>query len=60
MFWYSLLFLFMISQFTLNMYSRGPMFLDCQNFAGSCGCYFVGNWLVSLQCLAIHYFNKRL
>ena len=49
-----------IYEFTIKMYSRGPMFLDCQNFAGSCGRNFVGNWLVSLQCLAIHYFNKRL
>ena len=27
------------------------MFVDCQNFAGSCGHYFLGNWFVALQCI---------
>ena len=35
-------------------YSWGPMFVDCQNFAGSLGRY----WFVPLQCKTIHYIVK--
>ena len=35
---------------------KRPMFVDCQNFAGSWGRNFVGNWFVALQCKGIHYF----
>ena len=36
----------------------GPMFVHCQNFAGSWGSNFVGNWFLALQCKMIHYFLK--
>ena len=35
------------------------MFVGYQNFAGSWGRNFVGNWFVALQCKTIHYFFKR-
>ena len=35
------------------------MFVDCQNYDGSCGFNFMGNWFVVFQCKAIHYFVKR-
>ena len=35
------------------------MFVDCQNFAGSWECYFVGKWFAALQCNLSHYFVKR-
>ena len=40
-------------------YSLGPMFMDCQNFACSWECNFVGNWFEASQCKAIHFFIKR-
>ena len=41
-------------------YSWGPMFVDCQKFAGSLGCCFVGIWFVALQYKTIIYFIKHL
>ena len=35
------------------------MFVDCQNFAASWGCYFVGYWLVAIQCRVVYDFVKR-
>ena len=36
------------------------MFVHCQNFTNSWGCYFVGNWFVALQCKKkIHYCVKH-
>ena len=37
----------------------GPMFVDCQNFAGSLECNLVGNLFVALQCNEIYNFVKR-
>ena len=31
----------------------GSMFVDSQNFAGSCRFYFVSNWFVALLCKEI-------
>ena len=42
-----------------HSYLLGPMFVDCQNFAGLRGQNFVGNWFVALQCKTIHFFIKR-
>ena len=36
-----------------HSYSWGPMFVECQNFAGSYGFNLVGNWFVALQCKTI-------
>lgn len=38
-----------------HTYLCGPMFVDCQNYAGS----FVGNWFEALQCKTIHNFVKH-
>ena len=35
------------------------MFVDCQNFTGSRGHSFVGDWFVALQRKTIHYFVKH-
>ena len=42
-----------------HIYSWGQIFVDCQNFAGSWGHNYVGNWFVALQDMTIHYFVKR-
>ena len=34
------------------------MFVDDQNFAGSCERNFYGNWFVTLKCKTIHHFFK--
>ena len=40
-----------------HSYSLEPMFMYCQNSAGSWGRNFVGNWFVAaLHCKTIHYF----
>ena len=39
--------------------SWGPILVDCQNFASSWECYFVGNCFIALKCRTIHYFVKR-
>ena len=36
-----------------HSYSWGPMFVECQNFAGSYGFNLVGNWFVASQCKTI-------
>ena len=33
-----------------SVLSLGPLFVDCQNFAGLLGCNFVCNWFVALRC----------
>ena len=44
-----------------HSYSCRPMFVDCQNFAGSWGWNFVGNWFIALQCKTIFkYLVKHL
>ena len=42
-----------------HFYLWEPMFVDSQNYDGSCGFNFMGNWFVVFQCKAIHYFVKR-
>ena len=41
-------------------FSKGPTFVENQNFTGSLRPNFVGNWFVALQCMMIHYFFRRL
>ena len=41
-----------------HSYSGEPILVDCQNFTGSWGCNFVGNWFVALLCKTIHYLVK--
>ena len=42
--------------YTVELYL---FFEDCQNFAGSWGRNFLGNWFEALQCRTIHYFVKH-
>ena len=40
----------MIIKLSGESYSWGPMFVDCQKFAGSLGRYFMDHWFVELHC----------
>ena len=42
--------LHMIIKLSVESYSWGPMFVDCQKFAGSLGRYFMDHWFVELHC----------
>lgn len=50
---------FMYCGIILIRYSKGPMFVDRQNVAGSQGRTFLGNWLFAIQCKTTYYFVKR-
>ena len=41
--------------YMLRNHSRGPMFVDYQDFVCSMGLGFVGNWFVALKCKIIQY-----
>ena len=48
----------LLARNTVKSSLLGPMFVDCQNFAGSWGHSFAGSWFVTLQYKTSYYFVK--